>query len=130
MSTVSREEFKTILLFGVHVAKLDKEIHPLENEILRRLADAIHLSDKERADLLAAKFSLGQGLLRLGSDAARNLLVKTMCAVASVDGTIAEAEKDFIGRVVSKFEKATFILPAEDWPQYQEELFQDLQDLI
>jgi uncharacterized tellurite resistance protein B-like protein len=129
MSTVTREELQTILLFGVHVAKLDNEIHPLENEILRRFADAIHLSGKERADLLAAKFSLGHGLSLLSSDAARNLLVKTMCAVASVDGTIAEAEKDFIGRVVTKFEKPTFILPAEDWPQYQDELFQDLEAL-
>ena len=130
MSDISREELKTILLFGVHVAKLDNDMHALENKILKRFVDAIHLSDSEKADLLNQDISLGHGLAQITSDAARTLLLKTMCAVASVDGTIGPEEQEFIERVVVKFGQAAFILPKEEWKQYEEEVFTDLTQLV
>jgi len=129
MSSISRNELKTILLFGVHIAKLDKNFDIWERKILSRFATAIKLSDSERQSLGKQRFSLGKGLQELESDDARQLLVKLMCAVSFVDGSASDQELDFIERVVTKLKSQVFILPRDDWGRYEKEVFKTIEDM-
>lgn len=129
MAAITREELKTILLFGVHIAKLDKNFDIWERKILSRFAAAMKLSDEERKKLGQQRFSLGKGLGALESSAARQLLVKLMCAVSFVDGSASDQELDFIERVVTKLKSQVFILPREDWGRYEKEVFKTLEEI-
>lgn len=129
MSAISRDELKTILAFGVHIAKLDKNFDIWERKILAHYAEAMQLSPEERQALVTQRFSLGKGLNALTSDEARVLLVKLMCAVSFVDGTASDLELEFIERVVTKLKSQVFILPREEWGRYEKEVFKTLEDL-
>jgi uncharacterized tellurite resistance protein B-like protein len=129
MSSISRDELKTILAFGVHIAKLDKKFAVWERKILARFAEAMKLSEEERRTLAHQRFSLSQGLDAIGSDEARVLLVKLMCAVSFVDGSASDANMEFIERVVARLKSQVFILPREEWGRYEKEVFNTLDEL-
>ena len=129
MPAISRDELKTILAFGVHIAKLDQKFDIWEKKILGRFAEAMRLSPDERKALATQRFSLGKGLHALASDGARVLLVKLMCAVSFVDGSASDQELEFIERVVTRLKSQVFILPREDWGRYEKEVFKALEDL-
>ena len=127
MAKISRNELKTILMFGVHIAKLDSKFDVWERKILARFATAIRLTDQERGALAKERISLIRGLNSLQSDDARNLLVKVLCAVAHVDGKASESELEFIEKVVVKLKGQVFILPREDWGRYENEVFTTIE---
>jgi len=129
MATISRDELMTILMFGVHIAKLDRNFDVWERKILSRFAAAMHLSEKERGALAHQRTSLIKGLQSLESDDARNLLVKLLCAVAHVDGMASETELEFIEKVVVKLKGQVFILPREEWGRYEKEVFTTLDSI-
>ena len=129
MPAISREELKTILAFGVHIARLDKKFDIWERKILSRFASAMKLSEEERRKLATERISLGQGLNALSSDQARFLLVKLMCAVSFVDGSASDDELGFIERVVTRLKSQVFILPREEWGRYEKEVFKTLEEL-
>lgn len=129
MNGVSREDLKTILLFAAHIAKLDNSFDVWEKRILRRFANTMHLSQAEKHELAHRRASLIRSLQSLSSTEARQLLVKTLCAVSYVDGTAGEAELEFIEKVVMRLDTQVFILPKEEWGQYENEVFDSLERL-
>jgi tellurite resistance protein len=123
MSGVTRDDLKTILLFGIHIAKVDEEFAPFEKDILHRFADAMKLTEAERTQLLETKISLVDGLQRLSGQEARALLLKTLCAVSKSDGKTHPAEMSFIHKVIDKLGDQVFVLPEAEWGSYEQEVF-------
>ena len=119
----------TILLFATHVAKVDNEFVSEEKALLQKIADAIHLNAGERAALLKQEASLASGLNHLSSNEAKQLLVKTLCAVSNSDGRAVKAETDFIHKVIEKFGDSVFVLPREEWGKYEGEVMNVLMEL-
>ena len=126
MSDISRDELKTILLFAVHIAKIDDDFDPWEKKILRRFATEMGLTDEEKQELAQTKVSLVKSLRNLKSADSNHLLIKTLCAVSFVDGAATGDELEFIEKVVVKLETQVFILPREEWGQYEDEVFNTL----
>ena len=129
MATISRDELKTILMFGVHIAKLDSQFDVWERKILARFATSIRLTDQERGTLAKERISLVKGLNSLQSGDARNLLVKVLCAVANVDGKASASELAFIEKVIVKLKGQVFVLPREEWGRYEQEVFTTLESI-
>lgn len=126
---VTQDELKTILSFGVHLAKLDGDFNVWERKLLAHFADAMQLSEADKQQLMSEKFSLGSGLRRLGSDEAQVFLVKTLCAVAFVDGDTSPVEVEFIERVVSQLSAQVFLLGRAEWGKYVEEVNAQIEAL-
>ena len=129
MSDISRDALKTILLFAVHIAKIDDDFDPWEKKILRRFATEMGLTDEEKQELAQTKVSLVKSLRNLKSADANHLLIKTLCAVSFVDGAATGDELEFIEKVVVKLETQVFILPREEWGQYEDEVFNTLLEV-
>jgi len=129
MSAITRQDLTTILLFGIHIAKIDDNFDVWEKRILKRFADRMHLSDAERAELLHQEISLGRELRNLSSKDALTLLVKTLCAVSYVDGKANDEELQFIERVVSASGEPVMLMPREEWGVYEEEVFHTLDEV-
>ena len=122
MAAITRQDLKTILLFATHVAKVDNEFVTQEKELLHKMAEAIKLTPDERAALLNQEASLSTGLNQLTSKEAKQLLVKTLCAVSNSDGKAVKSEIDFIQKVIEHFGDAVFVLPREEWGSYEAEV--------
>ncbi len=129
MSNITRDDLKTILMFGLHISKVDNDFDIWEKKILKRFSDAIRLTDDEREGLGKISVSLGKGLNSLSSDEARNLLIKTLCAVSYADGVNKPEEVDFIEKVFSKAGGTIMVLPRDEWGTYERELFDELEAL-
>jgi tellurite resistance protein len=129
MATITRQDLKTILLFSIHVAKVDNEFVAEEKALLQKIADTIKLTPEERAELLRTEASLASGLNQLSSNEAKQLLVKTLCAVSNSDGKAVKSELDFIHRVIEHFGDSVFVLPREDWGKYEDEVMKTLESL-
>ena len=129
MSAISRDELKTILLFGVHIAKVDQKFDVWERKILARIAESLSLSDAEKQAMTREDFSLGKGLASLTSDEGQQLLVKTLCAVAHVDGVASGEEIEFIERVIVKLKAQVFVYGREEWGKYEKEVFETLKQV-
>lgn len=127
MSAISREDLRTILLFGIHISKVDNNFDVWEKQILKRFSDAINLSEEERGDIANREVSLRKGLDSLTSAEARNLLIKTLCAVSYADGSTHPSELDFIEKVITRAGATVMVLPREEWGLYEKEIFEDLQ---
>lgn len=128
MSSISRQDLKTILLCGIHLAKLDDDFHFMEKKILRRFSDAMNLAEGERDELLAMGGSLAENLELLTSDEAKELLMKTLCAVSYVDGNASADERVFIEKVRDSTFKAFVLPPNEEWEKLEEEVFTILEE--
>lgn len=126
MDTISRDDLKILLKFALHMAKVDKDLAPLERKILKRYVDLIGLTDEERKALIGSEQSLSQGLASIESQEAKVLLVKTLCAVAHSDGVMHEAEGAFIQKVNGQLGGAVELLPFEDWEVYEKEVLKQL----
>ena len=129
MSAISRNELKTILLFGVHIAKVDQKFDVWERKILARIAESLSLSDDEKQTMTREEFSLGKGLASLSSDESQQLLVKTLCAVAHVDGVASGEEIEFIERVIVKLKATVFVYGREEWGKYEKEVFETIDQV-
>ena len=130
MGDITREDLKTILKFGIHLARLDSNFHIEEKRVLRRFSEAIGLTDAEREALMAGDSSLGHGLVDLSSDAAKELLLKTLCIISFVDGHTGPDEVGFIERVIEKMNSTSFLLPKEEWGGYEKEVFDTISKLV
>lgn len=126
MEAISRDELKVILMFAFHVAKVDQEIAGLERKILKRYMELIGLTQEERMELMGSDKSLSHRLETLTSPEAKQLLVKTLCAVAHSDGVMHEREGDFIRKVNGQLGNAVDIQPFEDWEMYEKEVLEQL----
>lgn len=122
MAAISRDELKTIIRFAVHIARIDGSVDAFEKKVLRRIADTMGLTPQDRTALLQGEASLASGLKSLHSSDAKNLLVKTLCAIAHADGTANKNELEFIQKVVAKFSDSVFVYPREEWGQYEDEV--------
>jgi tellurite resistance protein len=113
---------KTIIRFGIHLARIDNDFAAFEKKILRRFSDTMGLTQADRDELLKGEASLATGLKGLASKESKNLLVKTLCAIAHADGTANKEELDFIQKVIAKFSDSVFVYPREEWGMYEEEV--------
>jgi tellurite resistance protein len=113
----------------VHVAKVDAEFAIQEKALLQRLIAAIKLSPEERRELLNHKVSLAEGLAQLSSLDAKNLLVKTLCAVSHSDGKAVKQELDFISKVIDSFGGHVFVYSKDEWGRYEAEVLTTLDSL-
>lgn len=129
MAAINRQDLKTILLFATHVAKVDNEFALQEKELLQKFAEAIKLTPQERTELLKQEASLSEGLNHLSSKDAKQLLVKTLCAVSHSDGKAVKAEIDFIQKVIEHFGDSVFVLPRDEWGKYEAEVLKTLGTL-
>jgi len=129
MSDITRQDLLTVMLFATHIAKLDSDFDPWEKKMLVRFAETIKLTDEERASLGKGGQSLGQSLQSISSGNALQLLIKMLCAVCYVDGTANKDELDFIEKVISKLGSPVFVLPREEWGEYEDEVFEILNSL-
>lgn len=123
MSRLSRQDLKTILLCGIHLAKVDSDFSLQEKKLLRRFSEAMNLADGERAELLAMGGSIAENLEQLTSDYARELLLKTLCAVSFVDGVTDAEEIAFIEKVRGAVAADFPLPPPEEWSGFEEEVF-------
>ena len=130
MSTVSREDFKRILLFCVHLAKIDKDFSFPEKKLLSRFAEALKLGEAERTELLGGEFSLVEGLKNLKTEMGRELLVKCLCLVSYADGTLDPEEVAFIEKVMQAINQTIFILPKNEWGNYESEVFSAVEAAV
>lgn len=128
MSDLNRDDLKIILLFGIHLAKIDGDFAVWEKKLLARFADAMKLTEREKSELVHQEISLSQGLQRLSGQGAKSLLVKTLCAVSFSDGDTHPNEVDFIHKVVEKLETQVFILPQGEWGAYEDEVMAELNE--
>jgi len=108
------------------VAKVDNEFVHEEKEFLAKIAEAIKLTPQERTEMIGKEASLSGGLSSLSSKEAKQLLVKTLCAVSHSDGKAVKAEIDFIQRVIEHFGDSVFVLPREEWGTYEKEVLKIL----
>ena len=130
MSAVSREEFKLILLFCVHLAKIDEDFSFPEKKLLSRFTETLKLAEAERAVLLEGEFSLVEGLKNLASEGAREMLVKCLCLVSYADGVHHPEEVAFIEKVMRSINQTIFILPKEEWGNYESEVFSAVEAAV
>lgn len=128
MSNVTRQDLKTILLCAIHLAKVDNEFHLMEKKILRRFSEAMGLQLDEREELVAMSGSLAEDLDSLSSNDAKELLLKTLCAVSYVDGRTSPEEIEFIQKALVRLGIDYPIPPKEDWGIYEDEVFRELEE--
>lgn len=130
MSDLTRHDLTTILQFGIHIAKIDGDFAVWEKKVLARFADAMHLTEDEKAEMVQQTISLSHGLDSLSGQEARQLLVKTLCAVAHSDGVPHEAELGFITKVMQRLGGQLFILSKDEWGSYEKEVLDAINEAV
>ncbi|MCZ6644874.1 MAG: hypothetical protein O7B79_01405 [SAR324 cluster bacterium] len=127
--SISRQDLKAILVFAIHLSKVDSDFSLQEKKMLKRYADTIGLQEEERAELVGLGGSLDQDADALSSNEAKELLLKTLCAVSFVDGNTTDDEVDFIQKVQLKL-GIDYPLPVKaDWGGFEEEVFTTLEEV-
>lgn len=129
MGDITREDLKIILLFALHMARVDEVFDVSEKKLLARFVELAHLSEEERTGLADAGRSLSHGLDSLSSDAARDLLVKTLCAIASADGLMHSSEQAFMDKVEGVVGGTQQLPPFEQWESMEGEVLAILGNL-
>jgi tellurite resistance protein len=130
MSSPTRADLKTILQFGIHIAKIDGDFAVWEKKVLARYADAMKLTEDEKAQMVGEKLRLAQGLDSLSGTESKHLLLKTLCSVAHSDGVPHEKELDFITKVMQRLGGQLFILAKEDWGKYDKEVIDTIAEVV
>lgn len=130
MATINRQDLKIIFMFGLHAAKIDKNFHQLEKELLKKYSDELKLTDGEMADLVHDRQSLENLLEQLSGDRAKILLMKTICAVSHSDGVKHEAEQGFIARINARVNEVLDLPPWEQWGKYEQEVLETLRTYV
>lgn len=127
-SELSMSDLRVVLLVGIHLAKVDGEFHGEEARILQLINDLLELTTEERKELLQSGFNLKEGLRALTTPKARELLVKTLCAIAYSDEDIGAAELDFIHRIKTTVGFLPEIKPPVMWHEYEHEVLEILRE--
>lgn len=127
MSTISREELRSIFVFALHVARVDNDFVTPEKNVLKRYMDLMHFSPEEKDQMAGMSQVLSERLDSLASDEAKKLLVKTLCAVAYSDGQMREEEINFINRVNNQLGNVVELGNWDDWGGYEGEVMEILQ---
>lgn len=122
MSDLTREDLKTILIFALHVARVDDNLAGIEKSILGRYIELTQLDEGERADLLQQRHSLSDDLSHLSGEEAKTLLVKTICAIAHADGVMHDTEDSFIRKVNHQLGDVLALPPFDEWGAFKDEV--------
>ena len=59
---------------------------------------------------------------------ARQLLLKTLCAVAHSDGATHPAELEFINKVIQQLGGQLFVLSKDEWGTYEKEVLDTINE--
>lgn len=129
MSDVTREDAKTVLLFSLHLARIDSQFDAWEKKTLQKIAQVMKLSDAEMGALSSEKISLSQSLGAISGVAAMDLLAKTLCVIASSDGIASDNESQFIKKVVKASGHDITIGPETEWEKYEAEVLRILGEI-
>ena len=130
MNGITRQDLKAILIFSVHLAKVDSDFSFHEKRMLRQIADIIGLEAAEREELVAMGGSLASDVDALSSTDAMELLIKTLCTVSYVDGNTTPDEIEFIEKVLVRTGIDYPIPPKEEWGIYEAQVFEALEAII
>lgn len=128
--SVTRGDLKTILQFGIHIAKVDGDFAVWEKQVLARFAAAMHLTEEEKAQMAGQDLSLARGLSSITGQEARQLLLKTLCAVAHSDGQAHPAELEFINKVIQQLGGQLFVLSKDEWGSYEQEVLDAIGEVM
>lgn len=128
--SLTRDNLKTILQFGIHIAKVDGDFAVWEKKVLARFADAMQITEEERAQMVAQELSLAKGLSSLSDREARQLLIKVLCAVAHSDGATHPAELEFINKVLQQLGGQLFVLSKDEWGSYEQEVLDAIGEVM
>lgn len=99
MSSMTREQFKTILVMAKHMASSDQEFHPMEKKVLMAMFKAMDITHEEQNTMKTV--SLKDAIKSIVSDEAKNTLIDVLILMASADGKFEENEQEFIYKVMS-----------------------------
>ena len=130
MSSLTRDDLKTILQFGIHIAKIDGDFAVWEKKVLARFAEAMRLTEQEKHAMVHQAVSLARSINSLSGQDARQLLVKTLCAVAASDGVPHEQEMEFITKVMQRIGGQLFILGKDEWGTYEKEVLESISEAV
>ena len=130
MSLINREDLIIIFMFGLHLAKIDKNFHKLEKRLLKSYQDQLKLTEEEAKELFTDRKSLEESSERLSSNRAKLLLIKTVCAVSHSDGVEHELEVEFINRINFRLGEVLELPPWEEWGKYENEVQEILRTYI
>ena len=126
---ITRSDLKTILIFGIHLARLEDDQLNGKKPVLRQIADAVHLTPEERRELTQDEISLGRSLRRLSCPGAKLLMLKTLCLVSQSSGEASPPEVEFIHNVVDLLGEEVFLLPKKEWGSYETEVMEALDNI-
>ncbi len=127
LDQIGRSDLKVILIFALHIAKVDDDFADGEKQVLKRLFEVLHLSEDEKNALVKNKHSLNAELRTIESDFSKEMLVKVLCAVAHADHHEGSGEVDFIRKVNKSLNNQVNLLPIEDWEVYEYEVLSQLR---
>jgi len=129
MADLTRDDLKTILVFALHVARVDDNLAGIEKTILGRYIEVTHLDENERRELAQQSHSLSHDIDGLSGPDAGSLLVKTICAVAHADGIKHAMEDSFIRKVNAQLGNVVPLPPFDEWGDFADEVLAILANL-
>jgi tellurite resistance protein len=129
MSSLTRNDLRTILRFGIHIAKIDGDFAVWEKKVLARFAEAMKLTEAEKTAMVRENLSLSQGLGSLSGRDAQQLLLKVLCSVAHSDKVSHPKELDFIQKVLQRLGGQIFVLSKDEWGTYEKEVLATLSEV-
>ncbi len=123
---MTADELRTILGMALRLARADKNVAELEQEILDGFSSALGLSDDERAAIADENIQPADAVARLSSGEAREFLMKSLCAVAFADGLRHDSEIELIAQTHELVGGSVSLKPWEEWESYVEEVIDTL----
>ncbi len=127
MGDVTKEDLKTILLFALHMARVDDDFSGQEKTILARFIELVGIDEADKAQLQDAGRSLAQRLDHRSGEEAKTLLVKTLCAVAHADNLMHSSERAFIEKVQALVGGQIELPPFNEWSSLETEVLATLE---
>ena len=123
---MTADELRTILGMALRLARADKNVAELEQEILDGFSSALGLSDDERAAIADENIQPADAVARLSNGEAREFLMKSLCAVAFADGLRHDSEIELIAQTHELVGGSVSLKPWEEWESYVEEVIDTL----
>ena len=97
---------------------------------MARFAESMQLSEAEKGAMVREEVSLAKGMDSLSGQDAKQLLIKTLCAVANSDGVPHERELEFITKVMQRLGGQMFILSKDEWGAYEHEVLDAIAQFV
>lgn len=115
---MTREELKIIALAAVSVARADRKVVLMEQEILELFAQLLGLSEEEGAALHDERIPPIDAVKQLSNPETQNFLIKALCAVAYSDGVEHDDENTLIQEANAALPQPLDLLPWNEWENY------------